>query len=98
MPKYLVTWEIDPTRVPIDLKERGALWGGMLEMVKQQIKDGITSDWGAFVGEGRGYSIGEQSEVDLAKTLQRFYPFVTFQVHQVMSVDKMAEVAKSLTE
>jgi len=98
MPKYFMTWEVDPTRVPIDLKERGALWSGMVEMVKQEIKEGITSDWGAFVGETRGYSIGEQSEVDLAKTLQQFYPFVTFQVHQVMTIDEMAEVIKSLAE
>ena len=98
MPKYFMTWEVDPTRVPTDPKERGALWSGMVEMVKQEIKAGITSDWGTFVGEARGYSIGEQSVLDLSKTLQQFYPFVTFQVHQVMSVDEVAELAKSLTE
>ena len=98
MPKYFMTWEVDPTRVPTDPKERGALWSGMVEMVKQEMKAGITSDWGAFVGEARGYSIGEQSVLDLSKTLQQFYPFVTFQVHQVMSVDEVAELAKSLTE
>ena len=96
MPKYFMTWEVDPTRVPIDPKERGALWSGMMEMVKQQIKDGTTTDWGAFTGEARGYSVAERSQIDLAKTLQQFYPFVTFQVHQVMTIDEMAEVAKSL--
>ena len=98
MPKYVMTWEVDPTRVPIDLKERGELWGGMVEMVKQEIRDGITTDWGCFVGEAKGYSVGEQSEIDLAKTLQQFYPFVTFEVHQVMTIDEMAEVIQSLTE
>ncbi len=98
MPKYLMTWEVDPSRVPTDAKERGAMWSMMLETVKQDIKEGRANDWGCFVGETRGYSIGEQSEIDLAKNLQRFYPFVTFQVHQVMSVDEMAEVAKSMTE
>ena len=98
MPKYCMIWEVDPTRVPIDPKERGALWSGMTEMIKQQMKDGTTLDWGCFVGETRGYSIGEQSEVGFAKTVQQYYPYVTFQVHQVMSVDEIAEVAKSLTE
>jgi len=98
MPKYFMTWEVDPTRVPTDPKERGAMWLGMTEMVKQEIKAGITSDWGAFVGESKGYSVGEQSVLDLSKTLQQFYPFVTFQVHQVMSIDEVAELAKSLTE
>ena len=98
MPKYFMTWDVDPSKAPVDPKERGALWSGMMEIIKQQIRDGITSDWGCFVGETKGYSVGEQSDIDLAKTLQQFYPLVTFEVHQVMSVDDIAEVAKSLTE
>ncbi len=98
MPKYLVLWEVDPSMVSVDPKERGALWVGMTDSVKQDIKEGKMSDWGCFVGETSGYSVGEQSEVDLAKDLQRFYPFLTFKVFQVMSIDQIAEVAKSLTE
>ncbi len=98
MPKYLITWEVDRSKAPIDPKERGALWSGMVEIIKQQMKDGITLDWGCFVGETKGYSIGNQSAVDLAKTLQQFYPLIDFQVQQVMSVDEIGEVAKSLTE
>ena len=56
MPRYLMTWEVDDTRVPIDIRERAVLWSGMIEMVKQQMKDGTTVDWGAFVGEGKGVS------------------------------------------
>ena len=55
MPKYFMTWEIDPTRVPTDMKERAALWGGMVEMIKQEMKEGITTEWGCFVGEAKGY-------------------------------------------
>ena len=96
MPKYFMTWEVDPTRVPTDAKERGAMWSMMVEMVKQDLNEGKEEDWGCFVGETSGYSVSERSEIDLAKDLQRFYPFVTFKVHQVMSVDEMAEVTKSL--
>ena len=96
MPRYLLTWEVDPTRAPIDMKERAVLFNGMLEMIKQQMKDGITKDWGVFVGEGRGYSINEQSPVELAATLQKYYPLVEFEVHQVLTVDEMAEVFKSM--
>ena len=99
MTKYFMTWEVDPSKAPLDPKERGALWSGMVEVVKQQIADGITSDWGCFVGETRGYSVGgDQSAVDLAKTLQQFYPLITFDVHEVLSIDEIGEVAKSLTE
>ena len=98
MPKYFMTWEVDPNRAPINPKERGAMWTGMVELIKQDMKEGKISDWGSFVGEGRGYSIGEQSLLDLSKDLQRFYPYVNFQVHQVMSIDEVAELSKSLME
>ena len=96
MPKYFITWEVDPDKAPIDPKERGALWAGMVEMVKQEMKDGTTLDWGCFVSETMGYSVGDQNALDLAKNLQKYFPFVVFDVHQVLSVDDIGEVAKSL--
>lgn len=96
MAKYLVMWEVDTSKVPISPQERGAAWTAMLSMIKQDMKDGKVSDWGAFVGETNGYSVMTGGEVELAKNLQRFYPFITFKVYQVASVDQVAEVAKSL--
>jgi len=98
MPKYLLLWEADPSKLPIDPKERGAALSALLDMVKQGIKEGTTIDWGSFLGEGRGYSIHEGSEMELEKKLQRYVPFVTFKVYRVMSVEQVAEMAKSLTE
>ena len=99
MPKYLVLWELNLDKAPDDAKERGAGWLAMMEMIKQEMKEGKTTDWGCFSGETRGYTIGEQpSDVEMAKNLQRYFPFVTFEVHPVMSVDQIAEVAKSLTQ
>ena len=100
MAKYFITWEVDPNRAPVDPKERGAAWLMMAEMIKKDIQEGKTTDWGAIVGEGRGYSIGtgEQSLVDLSKDLQRYFPYVTFNVHQVMSVDEVIELSKSMMQ
>ena len=100
MAKYFMSWEVDASRAPVDPKERGALWSGMVEIVRQQIRDGITTDWGCFAGETRGYSIGssDRTALDMSKTLQQFYPFITFEVHEVMSIDDIGELAKSMTE
>jgi len=98
MGKYLILWELNLDKAPDDPKERGAGWLAMMEMIKEEIKEGRTTDWGCFVGETKGYTVGEQSDVELAKELQRYFPFVTFEVRPVMSVDQIAEVAKSLTE
>ena len=99
MAKYLLLWELNLDKAPDDAKERGAGWLAMLETVKQDLKEGKDLDWGCFTGETKGYSIAERdTEVELVEDLQRFFPFVIFEVHPVMSVDQMAEVAKALTE
>ena len=98
MGKHLLLWELNLDKAPDDAKERGAGWLAMLEMIKQDMKERKTTDWGCFVGETRGYAVGDQADVDLTKDLQRYFPFVTFQVYPVMSVDQIAEVAKALTE
>jgi len=99
MAKYLILWELDDSRVPVDADERSTMWEAMADTVKQDIEDGKTTDWGCFVGETKGYAVIDQNDViDITKGLQRFYPFVTFQVHQVMSVEQMTEVAESMTE
>ena len=98
MAKYLLLWELNLDKKPDDPKARGEGWMAFLDIVKQDLKEGIHKDWGSFVGETRGYTISEEDEVELTKRMQSFVPFITFEVHPVMSVDQIAEVAKSLTE
>ena len=98
MGKYLMLWEVDTARLPVNPKERGAGWNILMEMVKQDMKKGITKDWGAFVGELNGYSIGEGSEVELMNSLQQYSPFVHFKVHPIASVSQVEEVIKALTK
>ena len=73
------------------------MWMMMMELIKEDIKAGIHQDWGSFVGETKGYTISEGDHVELAKLLQRFVPYIRFEMRQVASVDDVMEVAKSLT-
>ena len=79
MAKYLLLWEIDTTKVPVSPKERGAGWKALMEMVKQDIKKGITKDWGAFVGELNGYSVDEGTEVEIGNVATTVHPICSFQ-------------------
>ena len=98
MGKYLLLWEIDETKVPISPQERGAGWSALIDMVKQDIKKGMTKDWGSFVGELRGYSVAEGTEVEISKWLQQYVPFVRFKLHAIASVSQVEEVIKSLSK
>jgi hypothetical protein len=98
MGKYLLLWEIDRTRIPVDSKERGVGFNMLLEMVKQDIKKGITKDWGVFVGENFGYSVVEGTEAEIMKQLQQYIPFVYFKAHPIGSVAQAEEMIKALTK
>jgi hypothetical protein len=98
MGKYLVLWEIDATRIPVSPKERGTGWGALMELVKQDMKKGVTKDWGAFVGERHGYSINEGTELDIMASLQQYSPFVHFKVHPIASVGQVEELIRALTK
>lgn len=97
MGKYLLLWEIDSSRVPVDGKEIGAAWSLLTEMVKQDIKSGITKDHGTFVGETNGYAIMEGTEVEIIGGLAKYAPYVHFKVHAVASVAQVGEVLKKMT-
>jgi hypothetical protein len=98
MGKYLLLWEVDWTKVPVSPKERGVGFNMLLEMVKQDIKKGITKDWGGFVGELGGYSVVEGTEVEIMKQLQQYVPFVRFKVHPIASVAQTEEMITALTK
>jgi hypothetical protein len=96
MGKYLVLWEIDTTKIPVSPKERGTGWSALMGMVKQDIKKGLTKDWGAFVGELSGYAVNEGSELEIMNGLQQYSPFVHFKVHPIASVSQVEEMIKAL--
>ena len=68
----------------------------MIQMVKQEIKEGTTQEWGAFAGEMRGFSVGEGDVMDISNAVQKYLPFVTFTVHPLLSIEQMGEVIENL--
>ena len=98
MARYLLLWELDLDKVPAGRKERAALWGPMIQMVKQQMKEGSTLDWGVYAGGMKGYSISEGDDMTISNTVQRYIPYVTFEAHPIISVDQMAQVIENLNK
>ena len=97
MGKYLVLWEVDQGRVPVDAKERGAAWGLMMEIVKKDIQAGISKDWGAFVGEINGYAVAEGTEAEVANMLMQYTPYVSFETHPIASVAQIGDIIKKMS-
>ena len=96
MGKYFMIWEIDQSKIPISREERAAAWKPMIDMVKQGIEDGLIKEWGNFVGEARGYSVAEGTEVEISSFNQNWVPFVNFKVHPVATVSDVEEMINNL--
>jgi hypothetical protein len=97
MGKYMILWEVDQSKIPVDPKERGEGWSMLMAMVRQDFEKGITKDWGAFVGESQGYSVFEGTELEVMKTLQQYVPFCIFEVHPISTEAQVNEMIKGLT-
>ena len=95
MGRYLILWEVDSTRVPVDAKERGTAWLAMVEMVKADMKKGLSKDWGAFAGELHGYGVYEGTEVAIMTELMKYAPYVKFEVHAVGTMAQVEEAIKA---
>ncbi len=98
MGKYLVLWEIDASRLPISRKERATGWKALLNFIKEDIKDGVTLEWGSFVGELRGFAINEGDEVDINVRLQKYSPFVTFKLRAITSVEQTEQLLEEMVK
>jgi len=97
MPKYLNLWEIDNSKMPVDLNERAGLQMKQLEMIKKMIAEKQISDWGLFAGGGAGYAIAEGTASDMLKRTLPFGPFVKFKIQPVLSPDEVIQVMKSMS-
>jgi hypothetical protein len=98
MGKYLLLWELDRTKIPVDPKERGVEFDMFMKLIKQDIKKGILKDWGLFVGEDHGYSVVQGTEIEVIKTVKQYNTLVYFAAHPVASVNQAGGMIKALSK
>jgi hypothetical protein len=94
MPKYVALWEMDASRIPADPQQFATLMAKMIDMTKQWLKDHPGAEWGAFIGEGKGYCSADMSAQDVIKVNMMFTPYVHFKVYQAASIKELEEVYK----
>jgi len=92
MARYLMTWELDSSRVPVDPKERAVVFGSFLDMVEGDMKKGLLKDYGTYTGEMRGYGVCEGSVLEIDSMCHQYIPFVRFTTHPLTSVAEMRKL------
>ena len=98
MAKYLVMWESDMSRASANPKEQMERETKHVEMTKQAMKEGQVKDWGVFVGGHGGYALCEGIGIDRLKGVMPFYPYLKFNVQEVLTLGELSDVMKSMAE
>jgi hypothetical protein len=96
MGRYLVLWEADESKIPLDTKVRREGWLGACEMTRQDIKSGLVKDWGYFLGQPKGFAIEEGTEEEIGKAVLKYIPYFRFQVFPIRSLDQLVEAIKAM--
>ena len=94
MGKYLTLWETDMSRVPEDPGEQLEFYGKIQSMLREDMENGPTKDFGMFLGGVSGYTIEEGTEEEVTMSAMKYSPFVKCTVHQVISADQVEEIMK----
>lgn len=97
MGRYLVLWEADESKIPLDPEERKAGWLMAIEGVRQSFKDGLAKDWGTFLGQTKGFSISEGTEQEVINDTMKYIPFFRFNVIPLASIDQTEAAIKTIT-
>lgn len=96
MGRYLLMWEADESRIPVNPEERKVGWLGALEMTNLEIKSGLTKDWGVFLGQTKGFSISEGTEDDVIRETMKYIPYFRFKIYPLVSIEKLEAAIKAM--
>ncbi len=75
MTKFLTLWEVDRTRIPDSPEEQMQYYAMLLNMIKEDMKNGKTLEFGAFVGGFKGFVIREGTEQEVDMEISKYSKF-----------------------
>jgi hypothetical protein len=96
MGKYLIMWEADESKIPVDPQERKTGWLGAIEMVKQDKKNGVLKEWGVFLSQPNGFDIVEGTETEVHQMALKYIPYFRMKIYPYLSVEKAEEAIKAM--
>ena len=98
MAKYVTLWKLVEHRMSAKPEERIAGTLALIDMVNSDFKGGMLKEWGAFVGENRGYAVIEGTAQEVTQFLMKYGPYVNFQVRQLLSIEQVEENYKAAAQ
>ncbi len=95
MTKFLTLWELDRTRIPESPEEQMQYYAMLLNMIKEDMKNGRTIGFGAFVGGFKGYVIREGTEQEIYMEISKYAKFTKYKTFPFLEVSQLEEMFKA---
>ncbi len=84
MKKFVLLWHLNSSKVPFTLRRRTR--SALMAQVKKDVTRRVVREWGSFVNDTGGYVVAEGIEPSVVGIVNRYRPFVSFQLHPIASV------------
>jgi len=86
---------MDRTRIPDSPEDQLQYLNMLLNMIKEDIKNGRTIGFGAFVGGFKGYCIREGTEQEIHMEISKYSKFTNHKTFPFLEVSQLEEMLKS---
>ena len=95
MTKFLTLYELDRTRIPDSPEEQLQYYAMLQSMIKEDMKNGRTREFGAFVGGFKGFVIREGTEQEVEMEIMKYVKFITnYKTYAFLDISQLEEMVK----
>ena len=94
MTKFLTLWELDRTRIPDSPEDQMQYFTMLMNMIKEDMKNGKTIGFGAFVGGFKGYVIREGTELEIHMEILKYSKFTNHKTFPFLEISQLEEMLK----
>ncbi len=96
MARFHVSWRINTATWPKESKVNRELNETFWTVIDDLIKKGLVKDYGIFPDGDSGYLIGEGETTNIYSAVNMFIPYVSCEVHEIISFEKQKEIQRAL--
>ena len=94
MTKFLTLWELDRTRIPDSPEDQMQYFTMLMNMIKEDMKNGKTIGFGAFVGGFKGYVIREGTDQEIHMEILKYSKFTNHKTFPFLEISQLEEMLK----
>ncbi len=94
MTKFLTLYELDRTRIPDSPEEQLQYYTMLQSMIKEDMKNGRTREFGAFVGGFKGFVIREGTELEVEMEISKYAKITNHKTYPFLDISQLGIVTK----